>query len=176
VIFKCHWFDPQVTRRTHSNLGVVEIPQDSILPGDDVYIVAQQATQVYYFPYVCQTKEHLKGWDVVYKVLPHGRLPVPNNEDYNLDPNTYDGEFFQEDGLEGRFEIELTEAIGMDVDIEMVVDEGDDEVQNENDLIILKGNDINVELAPSDGVDYEMVDSDDESYDPANPNTYEDYF
>jgi hypothetical protein len=25
VIFKCHWFDPQVTRQTHSNLGLVEI-------------------------------------------------------------------------------------------------------------------------------------------------------
>jgi hypothetical protein len=37
-------------------------------------------------------------------------------------------------------------------------------------------NDINDELAPSDGVDYEMVDSDDESYDPANLDTYEDYF
>jgi hypothetical protein len=60
----------------------------------------------------------------------------------------------------------------MEVDIEMVVDEKDDEVQNENDLVILEGNDINVELAPSDGVDYEMVDSDDESYDSANPNTY----
>ena len=22
VIFKCHWFDPKVTRQTHSNLGV----------------------------------------------------------------------------------------------------------------------------------------------------------
>jgi hypothetical protein len=87
-----------------------------------------------------------------------------------------DGEFFQEDGLEGRFEIDLTEAIGMDVDIEMVVDEENDEVQNENDLVILDCNDINDELAPSDGVDYEMVDSDDESYDPANPDTYEDYF
>jgi hypothetical protein len=88
VIFKYHWFDPQVTRRTHSNLGIVEIRQDSTLPGDDVYIVAQQATQVYYLPYACQTKEHLKGWDVVYKVSPHGRLPVPNDEDYNLDPDT----------------------------------------------------------------------------------------
>jgi hypothetical protein len=111
VIFKCHWFDPQVMRRTHSNLGIVEIRQDSTLPGDDVYIVTQQATQVYYLPYACQTKEHLKGWDVVYKVSPHGRLSVPNDEDYNLDPDTYDGEFFQEDGLEGRFEIDLTEAI-----------------------------------------------------------------
>jgi hypothetical protein len=95
-------------RQTHSNLGIVEIRQDSTLAGDDVYIVAQQATQVYYLPYACQTKEHLKGWDVVYKVSPHGRLPVPNDEDYNLDPDTYDGEFFQEDGLEGRFEIDLS--------------------------------------------------------------------
>jgi hypothetical protein len=165
-----------VTRRAHSNLGIVEIRQDSTLPGADVYIVAQQATQVYYLPYACQMKEHLKGWDVVYKVSPHGRLPVPNDEDYNLDPDTYDGEFFQEDGLEGRFEIDLTEAIGMDVDIEMVVDEEDDEVQNDNDLVILEGNDINDELASFDGVEFEIVDSDDESYDPANPDTYEDYF
>jgi hypothetical protein len=124
---------------------------------------------VYYLPYVCQTKEHLK-------VSPHGKLPVPNDEDYNLDPDTYDREFFQEDGLEGQFEIDLTEAIRMEVYIEMVVDEEEDEVQNENDLVILEGNGINDEIAPSDGVDYEMVDSDDETYDPANPDIYEDYF
>jgi hypothetical protein len=112
----------------------------------------------------------------VHKVSPHGRLPIPNDEDYNLDPDTYDGEFFQEDGLEGRFEIDLIEAIGMDVDIEMVVDEEEDEVQNDNDLVILEGNDINDEVVSSDGVEIEMVDSDDESYDPANPDTYEDYF
>ena len=112
----------------------------------------------------------------MYKVSSHRRLPVPNDEDYNLDPDTYDGEFFQEDGLEGRFEIDLTEAIGMDVDIEMVVDEEDDEVQNDNDLVILEGNDINDKLASSDGVEIEMLDSDDESYDLANPDTYEDYF
>jgi hypothetical protein len=129
---------------------------------------------VYYPPHACQTKEHLKGWDVVYKVSPHNKLPVPNNEDYNLDLDTYDGEFFQEDGLEGRFEIDIIEAIKMEVDIEMVVDEEDDEVQIDSDLGILEGDDINDTLAPSDGVDYEMVDSDDETYDPANPDTYED--
>jgi hypothetical protein len=70
----------------------------------------------------------------------------------------------------------LTEAIEIEVDIEMVVDEENDEVQNENDIEILEGNDINDELVPSVGVDYEMIDSDDETYDPANSNTYEDYF
>ena len=91
VIFKYHWFDPEVTRWTYSNLGLVEIRQD--------YIVAQQATQVYYLPYACQTKRHLKGWDIMHRVSPHGKVPIPNDEDYNLDPNTYDGEFFQEEGL-----------------------------------------------------------------------------
>ena len=72
-------------------------------PGDDVYVVAQQATQVYYLSYPCQIHDNLKGWDIVYKVSPHSKLSIRNNEDYNIDPNTYVGEFFQEDGLEGSF-------------------------------------------------------------------------
>jgi hypothetical protein len=84
-----------------------------------------------------------------------------------------------EDGLEERFEIDLIEAIRMEVDIRMVVDEEGDEVQNNNDLGMLEGlhllgND-NDELAPSDGVNYEMVDSDHETYDPPNPD-HEGYF
>jgi hypothetical protein len=80
-----------------------------VYTGDNVYIVAQQATQVYYLSYPCKKDKCLHGWDVVYKVSPHSKLPTPNNEDYNLlDPNTYVGEFFQEDGLSGMFEIEVT--------------------------------------------------------------------
>jgi hypothetical protein len=61
----------------------------------------------------------------VHKVSPHGRLPVPNKEDYNLDPNTYEGEFYQEEGLEGTFVIDIAIGVGS------VVDEDDDiEVQN----------------------------------------------
>ena len=180
VIFKCHWFDPEVTRQTYYNLGLVKIRQDSVLPGDDVYIVAQQATQVYYLSYACQTKEHLKGWDIVHKISPHGKVHVPIDEDYNLDPNTYDGEFFQEEGLQGRFEIDLTEVIGMEVDNERVLDEdAGDVVQNLKDLQMLEqlhlGNHNSDIIVTSDSVDYDMVDSDDETYDPTNPN-HEDYF
>jgi hypothetical protein len=99
----------------------------------------------------------------LYKVSPHGKLPVPNDEYYNLDPNTYDREFFQEDRLEGQFEIDLTEAIEMEIDIEIVVHEEEEEVQNEG---LHVGND-NGELASLDGADYEMVDSEDETYDSA---------
>jgi hypothetical protein len=143
--------------------------------------VAQQAVQVYYMPYACQDKEHLKGWAIVHQVSPHDKLPVPNNEDYNFNPNTYDGEFFQEDGLQGRFEIDLTKAIGMEVDNERVDDEdAGDEVQNAKDIEMLErlrlGNDDEDNIPPSDSVDYlDNFDSDDKTYDPANPN-HEDYF
>ena len=115
----------------------------------------------------------------MYKVSPHGKLPVPNNEDYNIDPNTYDGEFFQEDGLEGSFEIDLTEAIGMKVDNEKVADEDvGDEVQNVKHLELLQqlhlGNDSDDDIPDHD--DYiDTHDSDDKTYDPANPD-HDDYF
>jgi len=150
-------------------------------PGDDVYVVAQQATQVYYLSYPCQTDNRLKGWDIVYKVSPHGKLPVPNNEDYNIDPNTYAVEFFQEDGLQGSFQIDLTEAIRMEVDKESFVHEGaGDEVHNAKDLELLErlhlGNDSDDESVPPlehaiDDIDGR--DSDDETYDPANPDLEE---
>lgn len=95
-----------------------------------MYIMAQQATQVYYLSYPCQTDHRLRGWDVVYKVSPHGKLPLPNNEDYNNDR-----EFFQEEGLQGSFEIDLSDEIGMEVDNERELDEkGGDEVHNIQDL------------------------------------------
>jgi hypothetical protein len=37
VIFKCHWFDPKVTRRKHSNIGLVKVRHVSILREDNVY-------------------------------------------------------------------------------------------------------------------------------------------
>jgi len=181
VIFKCHWFDPNKVRRTPS-LGLVEIQQSSVYPGDDVYIVAQQATQVYYLSYPCQTDDNLKGWDVVYKVPPHGKVHVLNNEDYNIDPNTYDGEFFQKDGLEGSFVIDLTGAIGRELDNERVVQEdAGDEVHNAKDLELLErlnlDNDSDDNIPPLEHeYDYmDTRDSDDETYDPANPD-YDDYF
>ena len=49
----------------------------------------------------------------------------PNEADYTIDPNTYHGddEFFQDEGLEGTFEIDLTEMFEMEVDNEDAADE-----------------------------------------------------
>ena len=178
VIFKCHWFDPQVTRLT-PNLGLVEIRQDTVLPGDDVYIVAQQAKQVYYTSYPCKTDARLVGWDVVHKVSPRGGVPVPNNEDYNLNTDTYEGEFYQEEGLQGTFVIDLSEP--MDVPI-VVEDEDDVEVDDARDLELLEKLSLDIDnddngAAPvsdeylhMDGTDDEMEDAPDDG------DEYDDYF
>jgi len=179
VIFKCHWFDPNEVRRT-PKLGLVEVRKSSVYAGEDVYIVAQQATQVYYLSYPCTTDDRLEGWDVVYKVSPHGKLPVPNNEDYNFDPNTYTGEFFQEDGLQGSFEIDLTEADEMEVEQR---NEDDGElVRNLRDLDLLdkvrKGKDQADAISPPlehgcEGI--EMQDASDDDMEVDN-HDYDDYF
>lgn len=180
VMFKCHWFNPQLTKRS-PNIGQVEIRHDSIYQGKDVFIVADQAVQVYYLPYACQDNKALQGWSIVHQVSPHGRCPVPNDEDYNFNPNTYDGEFYQEDGLQGRLVIDLTEAIGMEVDNERVNDEEEgDEVQNAKDIEMLErlhlDDDDEGNIEPSDNLVYlDNFDSDDETYDPDNPNN-DDYF
>ena len=113
----------------------------------------------------------------MYKISPHGKLPVPSNEDYNNDR-----EFFQEEGLEGSFEIDLTDVIEMEVDNERVVHEAEigDEVENVHDLELLErlslGRDSEDDIPPSDSAGYvDIADSDDEDYDPANLD-YDDYF
>ena len=48
VVFKFYWFQLKEIRRTHEHIGLVEINQSTPLDVPDVYIMAQQATQVFY--------------------------------------------------------------------------------------------------------------------------------
>jgi hypothetical protein len=135
VIFKCHWFDPDVTREDLM-IGLTKIRQNSKYKGDDVYIVANRdATQVYYLPWVCQRDARLAGWSLVHMVLPRGKAAVPNDDDYNFDPRT--DEFYQPEGLEGSFEIDISALMRMEEDNDINEDEGDD-VQDAKDLLLLE--------------------------------------
>jgi hypothetical protein len=77
----------------------------------------------------------------VHQVSSHGKLVVPNDEDYTfLNIDTYDGEFYQADGLQGSFEIVLPGvSTAMEVDNE-TVDEEDlgDVVLNLKDIQMLE--------------------------------------
>jgi hypothetical protein len=54
VVFKCYWFQPKETRRTHEHIGLVKMKQSTHLDVPDVYITAQQVTQVFYLPWACE--------------------------------------------------------------------------------------------------------------------------
>jgi hypothetical protein len=133
VVFKCHWFDPKDTRRTHEHVGLVEIKQKNRLNVAEVYIVAQQATQVFYLPWACQSVKNLEDWYVVYDVPPHGKLPAPNEEeDYqpHIDPDTYDGEFFQETRV-AKKHFGKTSTFGQNMEVENDNAEEEEEVEDE---------------------------------------------
>jgi hypothetical protein len=86
------------------------------------------------------------GLGCVITVPTHNRPPKPDQDDYRrLDPSTYDGEFFQEEGLPGKFTINLPTDDDMVIDgeedegveAEDTVDDVVEEVQNAQDLTLL---------------------------------------
>ncbi|KAK1679455.1 hypothetical protein QYE76_040303 [Lolium multiflorum] len=106
-VFKCHWFDPHGGMRSTPSIGLVEVRPTTTYSGADVYVVAHQTKQVYYLSYPCQNEE-LMGWEVVFQVSPHGKLPIPSEDDYNnIDPVTYEGIFYQEEEQFGDLQIDI---------------------------------------------------------------------
>jgi hypothetical protein len=162
VVFKCHWLDPRRVRRDPS-IGLVEVYRSSVYEGDDVYILATQAFQVFYLPYPCKNPaKRLQGWDVVMTVPTRKRPPLPNSDDYRLlETSTNEDVIYQEGGLPGNFTIDLTIDDDMEVDDEaagMEEDTPHDEVQvveNEQDVSLLErfkaGLDINDPQGPPPG-------------------------
>ena len=62
----------------------MEIKQSTHLDVPDVYIMAQQATQVSYLSWAYQSNPNLNGWDVVYEVPPRVRPRPPMKRIMNL--------------------------------------------------------------------------------------------
>jgi hypothetical protein len=161
VMFRCHWFHPENGLRTNPSIGLVEVMPSTTYRGSDVFVVANQATQVYYLPYPCQNEE-LKGWEVVFKVSPHGKLPMPNEDDYNnINPITYEGDFYQEEEDGGDFDVEM-------VDLEELEDDAKiqgDTVVNIKDIEMLskfleEGDSDDDEPPPFEGQPYYSHDTD----------------
>jgi hypothetical protein len=135
VIFECDWFDPTAVgvRRT-KNLGLVEVKHSSRLSNFEPFVLASQVKQVYYLPYACTTRQDLSEWWIVHQVAPRDRLlPIDsNNESDETEGLTEDIMFFQEEGLEGTFVIDL----GVDLDNSATVLL--DEIVDPNELEVLE--------------------------------------
>jgi hypothetical protein len=68
-------------------------------------------------------------------VSPRGNAAIPNDDDYNFDPRT--DEFYQPQGLEGSFKIDISTLMSMEEDNDINDDEGDD-MQDAKDLLLLE--------------------------------------
>ena len=154
VVFKCHWFDPRRVRRD-PEIGLVEVERSSVYEGEDVYILATQAFQVFYLPYACPNPtKRLKGWDVVMTVPSRNRPPPPNKDDYRrVDPKTQNAEFYQEDGLPGHFTINMPTIDDMVVDDEQEdadnAEYEDEDVCDNEDLSLLEAFKSGLDVSPT---------------------------
>jgi hypothetical protein len=160
VVFKCHWFDLRRVRRD-PEIGLGEVERSSVYKGEDVYILATQAFQVFYLPYACRNPtKRLHGWDVVMTVPSRIRPPPPNKDDYRrVDPSTRSVDFYQEEGLPGHFTIDLSAVVdNMVVDDEQeedaVMEEDNEEYEAEDvcaveDLSLLEAFKAGIDLGPN---------------------------
>jgi len=72
TLFKCHWYDPTTTGNSHGTnihkrYKLVDIHQGRSYRIYDPFVLASQASQVYYLPYP-STRQNLKDWRSVCKV------------------------------------------------------------------------------------------------------------
>ena len=136
VLFDCHWFDPTPNGvRQTENLGLIEVNHTSRLSNFDPFVMASQVTQVYYLPYPCKTRPDILEWWVAYHVAPHGYIAPNSTDGGSINPSEgpiEQMEFYQEDGLQGTFVIDLGN------DFEITLPLISDEITNPKDLEFLQ--------------------------------------
>lgn len=163
ILFYCRWFDPtsRGVRRTE-NLGLVEVKHSSRLRNFEPFVLASQVTQVYYLSYPCVDKPNLRDWWVVYHAAPRDRLPPidTNNDSTNPTEGPIDDiSFFQEDGLEGTF------VINLGGDFEVTASAASDEITDAKELEELEKQSVGLQQDETLQSDEEGEEDDAESYD-----------
>ncbi|KAK8662186.1 hypothetical protein V6N13_091773 [Hibiscus sabdariffa] len=83
VLFKCEWFDPRPGVGTKINPkypSLVEVNEKKRYSGNDIFVLATQATQVYYVNYPSLRRDK-QDWLVVIKIKARAivDIPVSNN-------------------------------------------------------------------------------------------------
>lgn len=66
TLFKCHWFDSERGVKFDSKHGLVDVNLKSTLGGNDPFVLAEQAKQVYYTTYPAR-KRNRNEWSAVCK-------------------------------------------------------------------------------------------------------------
>ena len=155
VLFDCDWFDPTPsgTRRTEK-LGLLEIKHAARLSVFEPFVMASQVKQVNYLPYACKSRIDLQEWWVTYQVTPRGYIPPDDNDSNPLAGTVQEELFFQEDGLEGTFVIDLN------IELDNTTPVGSDEISDPKDLEFLSK--LNAEGYVEEALDGEEIYEEDE--------------
>ena len=99
VLFKCEWFDPtpNVGIKVNCAYNLVEINQRRRLANFEPFVLAMQATQVYYLPFPSLRRDKM-DWLAVCKVKPRGIFEMKAaRQDKRIE-----SEAFQEEEVEGH--------------------------------------------------------------------------
>ncbi|GJW26763.1 transposon, En/Spm-like protein [Tanacetum coccineum] len=150
TLFKCHWFDNERGIKVDGKHGLVDINIKSKLGGNDPFVLAEQAQQVYYTTYPARKRSRIE-WLGVCKTTARST--------YNSDQNIIQGDevtltvdgFYQED------EMPPPSVVGVDVDLDQVVNLPLTEVEEVEEVHVPTMHTINT----SD----EDVDDDEEEFD-----------
>ena len=104
-----------------------------MFPVFEPFVMASQVKQVYYLPYACKSRADLQDWWVTYQVTPRGYVPLDDNNDDSNPPAgpIQEMSFFQEEGLEGTFVIDL------DIELDNQTSVVSDEITDPKDLEFL---------------------------------------
>ena len=80
VLFKCEWFDPtqNIRTRVHPKYNFVEVNHRRRFNKYEPFVLAQQATQVYYCPYPGLRRDKANWW-VVTKIKVWAVVKIPQS-------------------------------------------------------------------------------------------------
>lgn len=178
-LFKCHWFDTSESSvRYHPN-GLVEVKHTSRYAGNDPFVLAGQAQQVYYTNFPGNKRDRVDWWGVA-KVKATGKIDIPH------DPDRTDGDM--NETLDTAFqEGETTAPEAVLPTFELFVDLGDVAVEEPEELtakeiqdleqrmLAVRNNEYDEETTDSEDEEDEFAEyetgSDDADYDPDDEDT-----
>jgi hypothetical protein len=151
VLFKCDWRDAGQGVRKHATFDLVDVKMSSKHPGDDVFIFAAQAQQIYITPYPSRRPTE-RGWSATWKCKARSHIEIAYAPSAVSESDSSLGGCYQEDempvppvvNVEGVEDVEhhgnndniQFEEVGEEADAAIEnsdSDESEDEVQAEVD-------------------------------------------
>lgn len=140
VLFKCQWFDPSnMGTRVHPDYKLVDVNHKRRFNRYEPFVLALQASQVYYstYPTIARSKP---DWWAVCKIKPRSNVEVPKSA--NTNQQSAISPPFQEEELENHEPVRIDEDPGylddpegrvIEMDDQDVESDTEDELQSEDD-------------------------------------------